>query len=306
MPDGTLDIAKLNNDYPFLKEIWKSYTFEEDPIETGDNVELFSICDEYSMYENNPTEDQKKACRKLLKNWKLLRSTIKRTDVFFEWCNNINNWIYYEIKPNILNVDIINRILIKAQEKIFMHIPNKNYCTYTILNKKHEPQALNKLRIFSENTSKFKNILLDKSSNNYCSCINFVNDCIYIYRILQSKLCSKEIDKSINNKDTCDIVNTFNINYTGFLLNKYIGVQGILPDLYSTNDININIDNCPLQTKGKELNSFHGDQLDSYTSSTTPTEPAGKTVSTAIGTIFGVSSVLGLLYKVISNFYLNM
>ncbi|SCO65454.1 hypothetical protein PVT01_030026900 [Plasmodium vivax] len=213
----------------------------------------------------------------------------------FEWCNNINNWIYYEIDPNILNDAIINRILEKAQP-ILGNMPNKFYCTFTVLNEKHEPKELNKLRIFNENTSIFNNILKKKSSDNYCSCRNFVKDCIKIYRNIKSKHCSTAIDKKKNNKGTCDIVDKFNLYYTGYLYNA-IGIQENLPDLSSSTDINMNIQECMLQTNAKGLDSVRGGQSDGSTSSTTPTEAAGKTVPTAIGTIAGVSSVLALLYK---------
>ncbi|KMZ98981.1 hypothetical protein PVNG_03820 [Plasmodium vivax North Korean] len=296
--------------YPFLKEIWKLYKIDEEPKETDNSKELFSICNKYSIYEREPTDNLKYACRRLLKKFELLHANVITGQKHNEWCNNINNWIYHELNPyilndDILNNDIINRILIEAQEKFFRHMQNKIYCPYTILNKNHEPQKLNKLRIFNDNTMTFKTILMNKGHDYYCTCINFVNDCIKIYRTFHSQYCLSSTDKK-NNNDTCEIVKYFDIYYRGFLFNRYTGIQGILPDLTSTDDININIVKCPLEKKGKGLDSANGEQLVSSASSTAPTEPAGKTVPTAIGTIVGVSSVLGLLYKVISNFYLNM
>ncbi|KMZ88599.1 hypothetical protein PVBG_04808 [Plasmodium vivax Brazil I] len=268
----------------------------------GDNINLFSICNDYSMYKHEPTENEKYACRKLLKNWQLLRSIQRSSSDQNEWCKNINNWLYYEINPYILNDDIINRILVEAQIK-FMHVPNTQYCSFTALNVNHEPKELNKLRIFNENTSTFNDILKEKSSDNYCSCRNFVKDCINIYKNINSKHCSTTIDTS--NERTCDIVRDFYLYYTGYL-HRDIKIQEKLPDLFSTTDINIDIEECRSQTNGKGLDSLRGGLSDGSTVSTTPAETAGKTVPTAIGTIAGVSSVLALLYKVISNFYLNM
>ncbi|VUZ96311.1 PIR protein [Plasmodium vivax] len=277
-------IEKLKNDYPFLKEIWETYTFEEDPKDISNNIQLFSICEENSIYGNKPTDIQIKACRKLLKNWHLLRSISRRPDNQSEWCNNINNWIYYEINPYILNDKNIHSILGKAQ-LIFRYMPNEQYCPFNDLNVNHDPKELNKLRIFNENTSAFNNILKKKSSDNYCSCINFVKDCINIYKNIKTKHCSTTI--GIYDKRTCDIVRNFNVYYTGYL-NRDIRTQENLPDLSSIPDKNINIEECKSQLKARELGSAL---------STTPTETAEKTVPTAIGTIAGVSSVLALLYK---------
>ncbi|SCO72992.1 hypothetical protein, conserved [Plasmodium vivax] len=294
MPGGTLDIAELKNEYPFLKEIWKLYKIDVDPKETDNSNQLFSICNEYSMYKSNPTDNLKNACRKLLKKFELLHANEISTSEHNEWCNNINNWIYHEINPRILNDDIINHILIKAQENFFSHMPNKRFCSYTTLNKTHKPEDLNKLRIFNDNTSTFKTILLDKSLDYYCSCRNFVNDCVNIYKTLQSKHCNTTINK--DNRVTCEIVNNFNIYYGGYLYNT-IGTQEKLPDLSSTTDININIEDCKSQTNVKGLDSTRGDESSASAVSTTQAETAGKTVPTAIGTIAGVSSVLALLYK---------
>ncbi|KMZ88594.1 hypothetical protein PVBG_04803 [Plasmodium vivax Brazil I] len=285
-------IIKIYNLYPFLKEIWKSYKFE-DPIETSDNIPLFSICDDNSLYKEALTDIQKHACRKLLKNWKSLRSIQRRSSDQNEWCKNINNWVYYEINSYILNDDIINRILVEAQKK-FINMPNKQYCPYTVLNEKHEPKQLNKLRIFNENIITFNDMLKKKDSDNYCSCRNFVKDCINIYKNLKTKHCSTTT--GIKKELTCDILDDFYLYYTGYLKTD-IKTQENLPDLLSIPDKNINIEECKSQLNARELGSAL---------STTPTEPAGKTVPTAIGTLVGVSSVLGLLYKVISNFYLNM
>ncbi|CAI7724290.1 PIR protein [Plasmodium vivax] len=296
MTEDILDISKLKSEYPFLNEIWKLYKYDEDPIETNDNVQLFSICNEYSIYESKPTNNLKHACKKLLKNWKLLHSTKKEMDEHLEWCNNINNWIYHEINPYILNDDIIYRILVEVQKK-FRNMPNEHYCPYTVLNKIHKPQKLNKLRLFNDNFNTFKDILKNKNPDYYCSCINFVKDCINTYRTIQKKYCSNITDININNKVTCEIIKNFDIYYSGFLFNKYTGIQGILPYLSSDDDINIDIDVCPLQKNGKGLNSARGGQSDGFAVSTTPTESSGKTIPTALGTIAGVSSVLGLLYK---------
>ncbi|SCA81949.1 VIR protein [Plasmodium vivax] len=275
---------KLKNDYPFLKEIWKKYTFEEDPSEARDKNNLFPICEENSVYGRTPKEYQKNACKKLLKNWHLLRSTIRSPSNQNEWCNNINNWIYYEINPYSLNDDIINRILVEAQKK-FINMPNKQYCPYTVLNEKHEPKQLNKLRIFNENIITFNDMLKKKDSDNYCSCRNFVKDCINIYKNLKTKHCSTTT--GIKKELTCDILDDFYLYYTGYLKTD-IKTQENLPDLLSIPDKNINIEECKSQLNARELGSAL---------STTPTEPAGKTVPTAIGTLVGVSSVLGLLYK---------
>ncbi|SCO65473.1 hypothetical protein PVT01_030028800, partial [Plasmodium vivax] len=279
--------------YPFLKEIWKSYTFEEDPKETDDKINLFSICNEHSMYKHEPSEKEKYACRKLLKNWKLLRSIQRSSSDQNEWCKNINNWLYYEINPYILNDDNIHSILGKAQ-RIFSYMLNEKYCSFTPLNVNHQPKELNKLRIFNENISTFNEILGKKSFDNYCSCINFVKDCINIYKNIKTKHCSTTI--GVNDQRTCEIVNTFDIYYRGYL-NNDIKIQEKLPDLSSTTDINVNIEKCMSQSNAKEVGFAQGDRSDSSILSTTPAETAGKTVPTAIGTIAGVSSVLALLYK---------
>ncbi|KMZ77245.1 hypothetical protein PVIIG_05198 [Plasmodium vivax India VII] len=290
--------------YPFLKEIWKLYKIDVEPNETDNRKELFSMCNEYSTYNSNPTDNLKNACRKLLKKFELLHANAISPSKHNEWCKNINNWIYHEINPGVLNDVIINRILIEAQEKFFSHMPNTHFCSYTTLDESHKPEALNKLRIFNENTSTFIDILTNKNPDYYCSCRNFLNDCINIYKTMKIKHCTPTIDKK--NKDTCEIVDKFDLYYTGYLY-RDIGIKENLPKLSTTGDVNINTEECLSQINRNELGFVKDGQSDSSrSSSASTTEPTGKTVPTAIGTIVGVSSVVGLLYKVISNFYLNM
>ncbi|GAB70033.1 hypothetical protein PCYB_007820 [Plasmodium cynomolgi strain B] len=185
---------------------------------------------------------------------------------------------------NILDKKYINSIS-DAKNKLIKELKERNDCSnLDRYENMEEAENYVMLSIFNNNIHDIQDILNNKTHSEICSSQNFIKQCVSLYKI-----------------------KSFRKDYEVKRSNEWIKYN--LPELSSSPDKNINIEECISQTNGKGLDSDNAGLLDRSTSFIVPTkmtEPAGKTVPTALGTIAGVSSVLALLYKVITNFYLNI
>ncbi|GAB69934.1 hypothetical protein PCYB_006830 [Plasmodium cynomolgi strain B] len=302
-----MDFSQLKQKYPFLEKILNLHDELDQHVDENDNDNgILKICDQAVSLQSNNKGEYKKFCTKHLRNLYLCKDFNR--DKSINCCSNLDVWLYFEIKKKSLSNSIIEQIF-NELVIIIKDVLKNTYCSYLYFSEKiYEIEELVILSIFNENYKAFRSILKNEGSNYYCSCRNFVIDCINIYNTIKIKYCSTAFGKSGNNIGTCNILDKFFLYYTEEIYSD-IGKQAKLPDLSSTIDINIKTDECPLQRNNNELGSVNGDQSDISRSSTvsiTLTEPTRKTVPVALGTIAGVSSTLALLYKVITNFYLNI
>ncbi|VUZ99393.1 PIR protein [Plasmodium vivax] len=278
----------LKEAYPFLERIWKKYSYDEDVVESNNNVGILSLCNKDTLYENNPSDDKKNACKKLLKNFELLHIN-KRTYIDHdERCKNLNNWIYYEINPYKLTDAIVYNILKEAQFEI-NKLPNDIYCKYNAVEKEVHLEKLIKLRIFNDNTETFLSILKKESDPDYCSCQKFLEDCVNIYGVVKHLSCSIQ-GKRTNSEDMCNVITQFPIFYA-YLTREHTIVKKI-PDLYT--GIREEELNCQSTVETLEAQPSVDSLSDARIQKTDSTASA---VPTALGTVAGASSVLALLYK---------
>ncbi|KMZ99285.1 hypothetical protein PVNG_02168 [Plasmodium vivax North Korean] len=290
-----MDMFFFRNYYPFLKRIWENYGYDEDVDESTTDVNIISLCNENTIYKNNLSGDRKNACKKLLRNFMLLRNNEINLADFDDWCKNFNNWIYYEINPYNLTDDTVYNILLEAQKKL-TNLPYKQYCSYKSVNENEHLQELIGLRIFNDNTPTFLSILKKESDQDYCYCQKFIEDCVNIYRYMIQHSCSNQGTRS-QTKEICKVISQFPIYYT-YLTNDSAIVKKI-PNIH--NGIREEkLLNCPSTDKTLEVPS----SLDTGSDTTVPKRDS--TVPTALGTVAGASSVLALLYKVNRIIHLNI
>ncbi|CAI7724168.1 PIR protein [Plasmodium vivax] len=277
--------SKLMKTYPFLKKIWNKYNYDEDVEERMNNDIIISLCNEDTIYGITPSDDQTNACKKLLKNFKLLHINVRKPKEHLEWCNNLNNWIYSEINPYNLTDDIVHKILNKAQPELGK-LPNKIYCKYIAVGEQEHLEKLIELRIFNHNFESFLSILKNENDQDYCSCQKFLEVCVNIYRDMKERYCYKKVGRS-NSEEICNEISEFPFLYA-FLTSDSKIVKKV-PKIDT--GIREELIKCPSTVEAIELPSSPD------TGSDTTIPKRDSTVPTALGTVAGASSVLALLYK---------
>ncbi|KMZ98974.1 hypothetical protein PVNG_03813 [Plasmodium vivax North Korean] len=227
-------------------------------------------------------------CKKLLRNLKLLHSECNNTDDFVKYCNNINNWLYYEIKEHNISDDTINSIFAASKQII---VKKKGYpeCSYFTFNKDLiKPEKLVTLRIFNKNIDDILEILTKKSDSNICSCKKFIKQCLDLYKHMHENHCSNGDIMNSPPNGTCEIVNEFKKLYISFIYNK-LGRKYEFPDL-SSNMITYSIDGCQSdETDSAQASPEHSKQLD---------RSIAQNASHALAAMAGIPPFLALIYNV--------
>ncbi|CAG9474544.1 unnamed protein product [Plasmodium vivax] len=272
--------------FPFLEEIWKSYNFDKD-LEESEVNQISSLCNEVIAYRGHNIENHKNVCKKLLRNLKLLHSECNNTDDFVKYCNNINNWLYYEIKQFKLVDSIINDIFDKSVE-IVPKSSRKIDCSYFSFNEGLlETDSLARLRIFNNNSDNIKDILEKKCDSALCSCREFIHKFVNLYKSMNIKYCSDEKKNSPTYKGTCEIVNEFNKLYISFIYNM-LGSKYEFPDL-SSNMITYSIYGC--QSDVTDTGSALPEQ------SKQSDRSIAQNASHALAAMAGIPPFLAIIYK---------
>ncbi|GAB69767.1 hypothetical protein PCYB_005160 [Plasmodium cynomolgi strain B] len=296
---------KLKKDDPFLKNVWNKYKLDNDDY-GKDGPQLLQLCSSFHNSIDRSLTIKIDICMQFLRNLKeLYNSNI--TSGFLKHCDNINYWLYYAIKDyNIPYKDIES--FFDVSNKIIKKTNEKPDCTnLDLYNNLNETENYVMLQMFNNNIDYIHDILTKKNYSEICFCKKFINACVSLYKSIHGAYSSGCSGMKTNKLLTCLAVNSFKDIYEKKRSNEWKEYN--LPKLSSTTAIDINIEECALQTKAEELRLDKGDQSDSsilFPVSTTQSDPGEKALSTTLGTIAGVSSVLALLYKVITNFYLNI
>ncbi|SCO65505.1 VIR protein [Plasmodium vivax] len=236
-----MENSNLMKNYPFLDDIWNKYNFDKDLEVSEVNNQIISSCDGIIGYNDDNIVNNKKVCKKLLRNLKLLHSGNHSPDDFVKYCHNIYNWLYYEIKEHKITDDIINSIFHVSKEII---VKKEGYtdCSYFTFKKDLiEPEKLIMLRIFNDNIENIREILINEFHSKICSCQKFIKQCVDLYKDMHEDHCSKDDITKPPEKDTCQIVNMFRTLYEGYLTKDKIKYK--IPELSSNTPTDI-IDGC--------------------------------------------------------------
>ncbi|SCA83594.1 Plasmodium vivax Vir protein, putative, partial [Plasmodium vivax] len=271
--------------YPFLDDIWNKYNFDKDLEVSEVNNQIISSCDGIIGYNDDNIVNHKKVCKKLLRNLKLLHSGSYRGGEFVKCCNNIYNWLYYEISEHNISDDTINNIFAVSKQIIKKQgLLDCPYFTFNI--GLLEPEKLVMLRIFNNNIDDIQEFLKKEINSNTCSCQKFMNKCVDIYKRMHGDHCSKGDITIPPKKVTCEIVNNFKTYYEAYLSKEMIKYE--LPELYSNTPINI-IDGCP----SEEIKSGQASPVQRNQSDRSIIQSS----SHALGAMAGIPPFLALIYK---------
>ncbi|KMZ88583.1 hypothetical protein PVBG_04792 [Plasmodium vivax Brazil I] len=263
------------------KEIFKLYDRLDQPVDASQpNQEILNLCDNYGTFYVSFNQRQNSTCKKLLRNLFLCKSS--SSGKIKNCCSNIYVWLYFEIKKSYITDHIIKNIFELLNSKEIDGRKN-NYCPYFSFHGNiHKPENLMKLSIFNDNDDTFQSMLKSPIKSYYCSLIRYIYKCILIYRDMNSKYCSKGEENKEGNKNSCDIIHKFN-NFYRLNISSHSELAHKFPELTSGTPLNV-IDGCSLE-------GIYSDETQLGT-------PITKGVSTALGTMAGITPFMALIYKV--------
>ncbi|VUZ96309.1 PIR protein [Plasmodium vivax] len=232
-----MDIDKWKNDFPFLRDVWKTIDdFDEDLNNDPNDNEYFVVCKQIIDISKGELEKHKNVCKKLLRNLGHRSKNDKFLTHSSERCNNLNNWIYNSIKKHQIPENIITgcfddyNVIMKGIEqptRCFYYSYDKNYI---------EPINVIKLQNFHDNINIIESTMKNKIEPNYSLCQKYICECVNIYKSTFKEHCSPVNSTNDKIKKTCDILSTFKSSYTTYLYNKD-GLRDNIPSLDSEESV---------------------------------------------------------------------
>ncbi|CAI7720803.1 Plasmodium vivax Vir protein, putative [Plasmodium vivax] len=328
MSHSITDIAEWEKRYPFLEKFWGTYN-EFDKTLDGDRYKHLyeAFCTPLMEQLDDNKLEHKNLCLKLVRNLGCYPLEYHR---YFhpnkDRCNILHYWIYNSVK----NLQISNNLITHCfsdykdhMRKIYI-TPKCHYNPYEDNYK--EPMNMIILEIF-QSTMKTVTDMLDKKNDkiNY-DLQKYICECVKIYKEMYKTYCRNK-DEDNKSELTCSTLNTVKQTYNWFLSGKSYK-NYYIPSL-DKDDVEY-LAMCPQDNPGSELtpkadatvslsSSLSGvrdgytvgipspggdnnDEADSFSSSTAvnvenQASSMSRSVSTAVGTVAGASSILALLYK---------
>ncbi|KMZ89722.1 hypothetical protein PVMG_04552 [Plasmodium vivax Mauritania I] len=262
-------------------------------------------------------------CMKLLRN--LGHYTAKSTyfNPDHDECNVLNYWIYNSVKKDSIPDDIID----KCFEDYYTHMgrmPLRPRCDNRSYNNKYkDPLNVIILDIFNYNMEIVKNIIdVGNDTPNY-SLQRYICECVKLYHEMNRNYCNPSSKKDDESSNNCFLLNLLKQTYELYLSNKQNNNYKI-PSL--DDNQNKYLTECQKYLQEQTLDTttvYHDlsiassrttsqDSIPGASASLTlpggenQSSPMSSTVSTALGTVAGASSILALLYKVNKKFHLNV
>ncbi|GAB69611.1 hypothetical protein PCYB_003600 [Plasmodium cynomolgi strain B] len=252
-----------------------------------------NVFEQGKFFTDPNMNEYKNISMKLFRNLLLLAERNYKGENFFKYCDILYIWIYYEIKKRGLTNSIIEASF-KELVKYITENLKKLSCPYFSFHEKiQKPEKLIKLRLFQYNTSTFQNILNDIHEPSNCWCLEYVYECINIYKDMNKEFCATK-EKMITYKDTCNILENFNTIYSNYFReeNKVIYELPLLTDTTTATHTPTftHVTRC---SSNKEKSEPYSSAVDQSSS------PKHTSISTAVGTMAGIPPFLVLIYKVI-------
>ncbi|KMZ99322.1 hypothetical protein PVNG_02205 [Plasmodium vivax North Korean] len=307
---------EIKDIYYYLNDIWEKYDDFDKPVEKDRYYHKYiPIC---NLIVNEPHEDiykQKNFCMKLVRNLGHHSDTYDFLKFNPELCYDLNNWIYNSMIKHSIPKSIITKSFIEYYGTVSGMKQEPTCLYYEYDNTYKEPMKIIILNIFESNIHIIKKKLESETKLIRCYCQEFVKKIVEIYKYMKKEHCSN--DQIVPKTETCKLLDKFKISY-GYLYDD----EKINKNIPSLENSNIAIlsdcdsDKSPLRAQLAESLKIHEpvdddqefksakDYNSPITSETThETSPMSRTVSTAIGTVAGTSSLLAMLYKVNKKYY---
>ncbi|SCO72999.1 VIR protein [Plasmodium vivax] len=313
MPQNILDISKWKTDYPFLQEVWKMYDEFEKPVEINqENNKYILLCHTFMNGLNESKEEYKIFCNKLARNLGLYSEDTRFTKPSHDRCNILYNWIYNSIKKHHIPDNIIKECF-EEYDRITKATGNIKCSYYTYDNDYKEPENIMLLNVFISYIGDTKNTMNGENEDLKRSCHKYICEFVKIYKRMYSEYCLRESPNYQKQQKTCEHLGYFKQNYDIFLFNQ-LKEKDKIPSLEKVEEEYMlkcqKYDQRPAlqtevrreQTRFAHLSEGTRESPHIFPSETTVSNndaknPISSTVSTAVGTVAGASSILVLLYK---------
>ncbi|CAG9474603.1 unnamed protein product [Plasmodium vivax] len=313
MPEYITDVAKWKN-YTFLNEILNVYD-EFNKTTEGDNDKKFYIgfCEPVTKDYGDEKDMHKDFCMKLVRNLGYYNLNTKYHNPKSYRCHILYNWIYNKKKNYKYSDDIITKCFADYIH-VMSHDPFKHICYYESYNNVYDdPIKITILDIFNDNVKNIIPLLMGKYDTDEFSPQKFVCEFVKIYKYIHNTYCANTDQREGKENITCAKLKALKTTYDNYLL-RNAAIKNKIPSLEANDNEYSN--KCISQAKGLEAIAFSPGHLVTfsqkrkgsgrYTASSAPStqdtdEYTGgsmsPTVSTALGTVAGASSLLALLYK---------
>ncbi|KMZ99311.1 hypothetical protein PVNG_02194 [Plasmodium vivax North Korean] len=316
MSDDILDIAKWKDEYPFLRDVWNIYNEYGSTVENNlKNNKIYSLCDLILKTSGKNMDEYTDFCTKLLRNLGHFSENLEFFIRKYDSCDILYNWIYNSKKKKIIPDTIINKGFEDYVKigNVMKYNFSCSYHTYDSLYK--EPINITLLNIFGSNMETIRNTLNEENGVINIPCRKFVCKSVKIYNDMHKKYCENAVDGYEMHADTCSKLNEFN-NLYEFFFWYYIKEKSQIPSIDDAPNVYLTKCQKYLQEQASDTAAVSQDLPTSLTASLpqdsnsdgpasvalhkgeNQSSPKSSTVSTALGTVAGASSILALLYKV--------
>ncbi|KMZ83257.1 hypothetical protein PVBG_05227 [Plasmodium vivax Brazil I] len=310
---------KLIIEYDFLKDVRKKYDNFDKPIDDDGHINTYEfVCHKIMQNLDINREVERKFCLKLVRN--LGCYPLGKNEYFdpkYDRCKILHYWLYNSVKNQQISNNLITDCFVDYKGHM-SSISITAKCPYNPYEENFiEPMNMIILDIFQSNI----NIIIDiVTTQNYTNpnLQNYICECINIYKEMYKSYCRNNNDGDEKRKLTCNTLNTFRDTYKIFLSatqNKNYNIPSIdyVEEEYTNKCLSNKLElplNAPKYNEVYELSSLPEDIDERKGEYSPPLHLNGEnhgssvssTVSTAVGTMAGASSILALLYKVKQNF----
>ncbi|SCA60370.1 VIR protein [Plasmodium vivax] len=314
MSNDIMDIESWKRDFPFLRDVWKTIDdFDKDLNDDPKTNDYFVVCNQIIGKSEGEMEKHKGVCMKLVRNLGHRSKNDKFLTHSSERCNNLNNWIYYSMKK----YQIPEKIIIGCfddYEVLMKGINKDTRCYYYAYDNSYlEPTKIVELKIFHDNIHVIVDTLLHEYEINMINLQKYMCKYVNIYKELNSTHCSHNVKNTAKHEDTCNFLEKFRTSYMSYLYNK-LDKKEVIPSLDDVekeytqkcfpSTLNVPV-TAPLENDVHESHPSTedlGEERNKYSYARPynvekPGSSMSRTVSTAVGTMAGASSIIALLYK---------
>ncbi|CAG9474617.1 unnamed protein product [Plasmodium vivax] len=300
--------------YPILENVWNTYDkFDETVNNDSKNYYYYFVCNYIIDPQKGDTTEHEEFCKKLVRNLGHYSGNNEFLRYKPERCKDLNNWIYNSMMKQNIRENIIKECFKEYDDTVRGMHQTPPCFYYEYVQNYAEPMKIIMLNIFESSMGTIENILNGEKGKINNLLRKYVCENVQIYKDMYKKYCVKTEgnQKHIN---TCSKLDQFKISYMYYFRNKMVNET----EIPSLDDIqNNHLTECQKYLQEQALNPTVVSQEQHIPSSRTPPQdsisdtpasitlhegenqssPMSSTVSTALGTVAGASSILALLYK---------
>ncbi|CAI7720809.1 hypothetical protein, conserved [Plasmodium vivax] len=268
MTDDILDITKWGKKYPFLKTVSEVYDeFNNNTYVDTNESSYDALCNIIINNAKGDVEKHNDICKKLMRNLGHLSVNRKDYELSSDRCNILFHWLYNFLDEDKITYGIIDKCFETYDEDRLKKGNNTKKCHYHKNSIFYEPTKITLLDIFNDNMEIIKNILNGQNEESKIPYRKFVCECLKIYNHINETYCLKSSEQGQKKENTCLKLVLFSSSYNIFH-KQLVEEDHKIPSLDGAKEEFL--DKC---------------------------SPVTSTVSTALGTVAGASSLLALLYK---------